>query len=354
MASKYKTITAELRRQIEAGVYPPGSMLPVELTLCDKFGVSRQTIRQALALLADEGYIQRRQGSGSRVLDRKAQLPRRTVAVITTYISNYIFPSILREIESVLCENNATPTLFSTQNQIANERKILKTLLEGTPPDGILVEGTKTVYPNPNLDLYRQLMDRGIPMVFLHGVYPELQAPVYVLDDNFGGARQLVQYLYKKGHRSIMAMFKGDDLQGLQRYSGFVHALRDLNLSLDDRQVLWYNTENRDHLLSEEIFANKLQPLWRNCSAMVCYNDEVAARVIGLLTAKGLRIPEDMAVVSFDNSIYSELSSVPITSLSHGEHNVGRMAAELLIRLFNGQPVQPQVAPWEIVQRQSG
>ena len=139
--------------------------------------------------------------------------PYRSVAIIATYISDYIFPGVLREMETVLSRNNCAPSLFATQNQVANERKILQTLLS-MPVDGILVEGTKSALPNPNLDLYQQLMAKGIPLVFFHGAYAQLPGAPFVLDDNAGGGRMLTEYLLKKGHRHIAGIFKSDDIQG--------------------------------------------------------------------------------------------------------------------------------------------
>ncbi|OUQ78569.1 GntR family transcriptional regulator [Flavonifractor sp. An100] len=355
MAPKYQQVADVLRGEIAEGLYQKRMLLPTEQVLCQQFNVSRQTIRQALSVLASEGYIQRKQGSGSHILKRDEGLsaPRRTVAVVTTYISNYIFPSILREIETVLSANNGAPTLYATQNQVSSERRILQSLLDGELPDGILVEGTKTGLPNPNLDLYRKLISRGVPMVFMHGIYPELSDSLSVLDDNYGGGRQLVEYLYAKGHRSIAGIFKNDDIQGLQRYAGYTDALRDLGLPLEDQRVLWYNTESKELFLSGDAFWDLAGDMFLNCSALVCYNDEIASRLVSLLLKRGVRIPEEVAVVSFDNSQYSELSVLPITSLSHGEYNVGRMAAELLIRLFNGETGQSQLAPWTLVERQS-
>ena len=355
MAPKYQQIAGILRSDILDGVYAKQMRLPTEQLLCQQFQVSRQTVRQALSVLASEGYIERRQGSGSHILDRSqgTAVPRKSIAVVTTYISNYIFPSILREIESVLARNSSAPTLYATQNQISNERRILQSLLDGRLPDGILVEGTKTGLPNPNLDLYRKLMDRGVPMVFLHGIYPELTGPLSVLDDNYGGGRQLVEYLYGKGHRAISGIFKNDDIQGLQRYAGYADALRDLGLSLEDQRVFWYNTENKDLLLSSDALWDQTADLFRDCTALICYNDEIASRLVSLLVKRGVRVPQDIAVVSFDNSQYSELSVIPITSLSHGEYNVGRMAAELLMNLFKGKHCQSLLAPWTLVERQS-
>ena len=176
MAPKYQMVADSLRTDILDGVYQKRMLLPTEQLLCQQFQVSRQTVRQALALLVSEGLIERRQGSGSHIRDRSkpAPMPHRSIAVITTYISDYIFPSILREVENVLSDHNSAPLLFATQNQVSNERKVLNTLLDLTSLDGVLVEGTKTGLPNPNLDLYRRLIDRGVPLVFMNGNYPEL------------------------------------------------------------------------------------------------------------------------------------------------------------------------------------
>ena len=239
MAPKYQQVADTLRADILDGVYQKRMLLPTEQLLCQQFQVSRQTVRQALAVLVSEGLIERRQGSGSHIRDlsKPAPLPRRSVAVVTTYISDYIFPSILREVENVLSDHNSAPLLFATQNQVSNERKVLNTLLELSPLDGVLVEGTKTGLPNPNLDLYRRLIDRGIPLVFMNGNYPELTGTLSVLDDNYGGGRMLVHYLYERGRRQIAGIFKTDDIQGHQRYAGYADELRTLELPFEDQQV---------------------------------------------------------------------------------------------------------------------
>ena len=356
MPPKYQTIADELRIHIEAGKYSGSETLPTEFAIAEEYRVSRQTVRQALSLLVRDGLIEKRQGSGSRIVRRKTapeQAQHSSVAVVTTYISDYIFPSILREVEKTLAQHNCTPSLFSTQNQVDSERKILKNLLN-MPISGVLVEGSKTALPNPNLDLYRQLLDNGLPLVFMHGGYSDLPGAMTVLDDNRAGGRMLVEYLHRKGHRDIAGIFKSDDLQGLQRYAGYIDALRDLGLSMDDRRVYWYNTEAKERLLSGASTTSVLEPTLRGCTAVVCYNDEIANRLVNDLVKRGVRIPEELAVVSFDNSQYSELSPVRITSLSHGEYNVGQMAADLLIRMMAGEPCRSETAPWTLVEKESG
>ena len=353
MNPKYQIVADALRTRILEGTYQ--KTLPTEQALCGEFQVSRQTVRQALSLLEAEQLIERRQGSGSHVRDRKASLPNRrlSIAVVTTYISDYIFPSILREIEAVCSENNSTPLLFATQNQFDNERRILQTLLGMEQLDGVLVEGTKTGLPNPNIGLYQQLMGKGIPLVFMHGNYEQLPNTLSVLDDNAAGSRMLVEYLYKKGHRKIAGIFKYDDLQGRQRFAGYFDAMQALGLPLEDRSIFWYSTDQKDRFLREGIDEERVSQFFSSCSAVICYNDEIALRVVAYLNRIGLSVPGDIAVVSFDNSQYSELSVPRITSLSHAPCNVGRMVAELLFRHLRGESCSSALAPWVLVEKES-
>ncbi len=353
MNPKYQMVADTLRAGILSGKYQ--RTLPAEQALCTQFLVSRQTVRQALSLLEAEGLIDRRQGSGSHIREKKepAAGRRLSIAVVTTYISDYIFPSILREIEAVCSENNSAPLLFATQNQFSNERRILQTLLEMEQLDGVLVEGTKTGLPNPNIPLYREMLEKGIPLVFMHGNYAELPDTLSVLDENAAGGRMLVEYLVRKGHRRIAGIFKFDDLQGRQRFAGYLDGLQEYDLPPEDKHILWYSTDLKDLFLTKGAADGRMDRILSSCSAVVCYNDEIASRVISYLTDRGLSIPGDIAVVSFDDSQYSEMSTPRITSLSHGQYNVGRLAAELLFRHLRGESCESQTAPWFLMEKES-
>ena len=355
MPPKYKIIADTLKNEIMNDVYNDKMLLPTEQILCERFKASRQTIRQALSILVSDGLIERRQGSGSHICGLSSSNTKslKVIAVVTTYISDYIFPSILREIENVLSANGCTPLLFATQNQVSNERKILKNLLSLDNLDGILVEGTKSGLPNPNIDLYKKLIKKQIPIVFLHSNYPELSECYSVLDDNYSGGQILVNYLYNKGHRKIAGIFKNDDIQGHKRYAGYTDTLRDLDLVFDDNQVFWYNTEFKNKLISDNTGIESIISILNDCTAVICYNDEIASRLINHLIKKGVKIPQDISVVSFDNSHYSELSIPRITSLSHGIYNVGRMASKIMVKLINHKKTMSQLAPWTLIEKES-
>ena len=71
------------------------------------------------------------------------------------------------------------------------------------------------------------------------------------------------------------------------------------------------------------------------------------------LTKLGLSVPGDVAVVSFDNSAYSEMSTPRVTSLSHAQYNVGRLAAEMLFRHLRGETCASALVPWALVEKES-
>lgn len=90
-----------------------------------------------------------------------------------------------------------------------------------------------------------------------------------------------------------------------------------------------------------------------DATAVVCYNDEIAYMLIKFLTAHGKRVPEDIAVVSFDNSNLSEMSAIKITSLSYGDMNIGTIAAKKLVDILKGQKVSSERIPWTLEEKES-
>ena len=336
---KYAELAERLRADIRSGVYACGQRLPSENELVALTGYSRQTVRQAMGILEREGLTNRVRGSGTYVTGTTARrAPTRNIAVVTTYIGEYIFPDILHGIEEVLAQSGYTPLLSATHNRVDNERRVLAGLL-GKPIDGLIAEGTKTALPNPNIDLYEQFALRKIPVVFINGFYPDLKDPVYVVADDRAGGRAACRRLLDAGHTRIAGLFKSDDIQGHRRYAGYVEAMRDAGLEVADDHVLWYTTENRDSLLDRTALS-----VLEGCTAAVCYNDEVALRVLRLLEEHGGA--GELALSSFDNSTYAQLSPGKFQSLSSPKERLGRLAAEKMIHILAGKAEQPSVLPW--------
>ncbi|MCD8007348.1 MAG: GntR family transcriptional regulator, partial [Clostridiales bacterium] len=122
-------IANQLSTEIHDGVYRRSQMLPTEREIMERFSVSRQTVRQALSILVTDGLIEKRQGSGSHILEPQATRQNKGVAIVTTYINDYIFPTILRDVENVLSRKNYATMIFATENKVGGERDVLTALL---------------------------------------------------------------------------------------------------------------------------------------------------------------------------------------------------------------------------------
>jgi GntR family transcriptional regulator, arabinose operon transcriptional repressor len=346
--TKYTVLADKLRLQLITGVYKAGDMLPSENELASAEGLSRQTVRQALAVLEREGRISRRRGCGSVVTQTVVRREKsNNIAVVTTYINEYIFPDILRGIEQVLTQNGYTAFISATHNRVDNEREILKNLL-AKPIDGIIIEGTKTALPNPNIDLFRSIKQANIPMVFINGYYPDFKPPVYVVADDRGGGAAAVRLLLGKSRKRIAGIFKSDDIQGHRRYAGYAEALREAKINISDDNILWYTTETREKLI--EI---NLLDILKDCDAVVCYNDEAALQVLNVLKENHIDVPEQIAIVSFDGSMFSDISSPKLTSLLLGKEEIGRIAAYKLVKLIKGFNEQPHIMTWSMREKES-
>ena len=340
---KYIQLYNVLREQITKGVLTPGKQRPTENAMAEGYGMSRQTVRQALEMLRRDGFIYSVQGSGSFIASAGNRSPEnRRIAVITTYFSEYIFPSILRGISQAAVENGYTIEISTTNNSISAERAILQNILQH-PVAGIIVEGTKAALPNPNAAYYQQLARQGVPIVFINSIYPGLEEEriVSVVTDDFNGGYQLTEHLILQGHKSIGCIFKSDDAQGINRFSGTISALVDHHVEYNDTNFLWFTTETNQYF--RKVLSSG--SLLTDCSAIVCYNDQVAATVCSYLKhwEHGVR-----AIASFDQNINPDLipAGIDFRSLSHPKDVLGKTAALKLINMLADKPETSSVLPW--------
>jgi len=325
---KYQILENWIRSRIFDGTYSSGQKIPSENKLAEQFAVSRQTVRQAIMHLEKKGTLVSRRGSGTYVTEITRAM---TIGYMAASITDYIFPGITSGIESVLTENGYSMTLGVTRNRVETEHQLLLSLMN-KGVDGIIVDGIRSALPNPNLPLYRELTDKGIPYVFINGYYEALD-PVYVVTNDRAGGRLAVDYLYRLGHRRIGGIFKGDDRQGHERYAGFSEEMVRHNFPMDDDEVIWYTTPDIERLFARSEETRLLRRL-QKCTAVVCYNDQVAIRLVQAMLRNGVRIPMDKSIIGFDNSSISELSPVRITSVTHPGELLGKEAAKRLLEMI--------------------
>lgn len=353
--SKYETLSQQLTEQIAVNLQRGITALPTEAALAGQYQVSRQTVRAALTLLRDRGLIESRQGSGSYATGISPDAGQNTIPILIASSQEYIYPHLLTDIRAALSSNGYQLQIYPTDNDTSIERKHLLTLLEA-PPRGMIVEGSKSALPTPNRDLYEKLKAAGTRLLFLHNKYEALPDDICIKDDNYYGGYLLARHLTELGHTRIAGLFKMDDGQGPERYLGAACCLRDLGHELEDRHVGWFQTSDVEALEKKQdtrFLAAYIKERLSDCSAVICYNDEVAYWLVKELSYAHIHVPRDVSVVCFDNSYLSDLSKVRITTLTHRPHEMGDCVAQTMIRLLKGIPAVSQEIPWELVRKES-
>ncbi len=333
--AKYRQIEDWIHERLRSGQLHTGDRLETEAEIARRFSFSRQTVRQALADLEQEGILEKIQGSGSYI---KGQLPKagkipliKLVTIISSYTDSYIFPKILQAMTDVLQKNGYSTRIMFTNNKRETERRLLADLVSQRSGDPLIVEPAASALPNPNLSYYRQLQDSGIPILFFNTYYPQLDIPHVSLDDR-GAGKKITQYLISIGHRRIGCIFKNDDGQGLLRYAGYQDALMEAGIPIDESKVCWIDTAKQKEMLKKDDW---ILDRLKDCTAVVCYNDEVAYMLTEMCESRQIDIPKDLSVVSIDNSRLAELAPVPLTSVCHPMEELGEKAAVSLLKMIS-------------------
>lgn len=338
---KYIQVYNNLLEGIRGGTYSSGSKLPSESELIDTFGVSRQTIRTALEKLREDGYIYSMQGSGSFV-NAPIRVKTGRIAHVSIRISDYVFPRILSGMEEYLTSRGYSLVLYSSNNSLFQERQILQSILEN-PVDGVIISGTKSALPNPNLPLVLRLMEQRIPIVFINSLYRNLNADscVYVVMDDFDGGYRLGEYLFDKGITNVGGIFKADDRQSFYRYSGFLSAAIDRGISFNDTNCLWFSSESVRNYSNLTAMFEKL----RSCEALLCYNDEVVRDL--LPEAEQFPWEQLKYICSFDHIFEFSTPIAKCVSIGHAGRQMGRIAAEKVLSMIEGISETPIQLPWD-------
>lgn len=326
---KYIQLKKEIQSWIYSGRIKSNEQLPSEHELSRLFSMSRQTVRQAIGEMVQEGHLYRIQGKGTYCAGatQRRMNDTLTIGVLTTYISDYIFPLIVRGAEATLRSRGYQLLLASTDNDKVKERESLEMMLAQSV-SGLIIEPTKSAEGNPNESYYRALEAQGIPYIMINERYAELDCPCLKVDDELG-VYKAVEYLILGGHRHIAGFFKTDDLQGVNRMNGFIAAHQHYQLPFRDEDIVSYRTEEKS--FKPLSMATSMLNQANRPTAFVCYNDELAIRMLDIVREASLQVPEDLSIIGFDDSFLATATEVKLTTIVHPKIELGIKAAELLI-----------------------
>jgi GntR family transcriptional regulator, arabinose operon transcriptional repressor len=335
---KYEMVKNYIKHLLMDGTVSYGEKLPSEYELIAKFNVSRHTIRKAFAELSNTGYIYKKQGKGTFSSYKHNEKPKQIIAVLSTFISSFVFPSIIAGIEEILSDEGYMMLLSNTNNTKEKEAQFLTNIL-GYNVVGMIVEPAKSAIGNPNLKLFNEIHKGNIKTVFINSVYEDFSSPYVLLDDIKGGFI-VTEYLIQLGHRKIACIMKTDDKQGIDRSNGMVSAMQKYNVSPMPEFIGSYDTHSMyeaPYILAQSLMRKSDRP-----TAVFCYNDQCALMVIQAIHDSGLSVPNDISVVGYDDSLELVQGNMKLTTVSHPKKEMGKQAAKFLVEMLNGRLDFPQ------------
>jgi LacI family transcriptional regulator len=252
-----------------------------------------------------------------------------TIAVVIPDITNPFYPAFARGIQDVADQHQYDVITYNTDGLAEKEHRYLQSLLEGR------VDGVVTVLFHTSAPALFQLLDHNIPVVRLEAAHKNSgERPLdNVYLDNVAAAKLAVRHLIEKGHKRI-GMLTGSEGPSSYRLIGYSLMLEQCGVPLDEAliQTGEFNEEGGYHAM-QALLEQTLRP-----TAVFAANDLMAMGAYLAIKEAGLRIPEDIAVVGFDNIPTAKLVSPPLTTVDQFQRRVGQRAAEMLFERLIGIP----------------
>lgn len=246
-----------------------------------------------------------------------------TLGLIIPEIVHHFFSSVISGIEEVAYAKGYR--LIICQSNENYEREVMNTqLLLDNRVDGILISMSKNTYKYGH---FRDLIDCGIPIVFLDRVCSEVETDRVVTDD-FEGAMLATNHLIERGRRKILHLASPQHLQiGKLRTEGYRKALADHGLEQNDDLILQCDTRHELYELK-----NRFIEIAQHIDGIFAVNDFTAIAAIQLLQESNYKIPDDIAVTGFGNDPIASIVNPSLTTVDQSGFEMGRQAVEILIK----------------------
>ena len=342
-----RDIYEKLMREIAAGKFTKDGKLPSESSLCDTFTASRMTVRGALAELQRQELIEKRNGAGSFLTRRALRKSGIIGLVIPNFESFGFFADIKDELERHCKRLNYKVQLVFTRerNHEAAVRDIRRKVRElaVVRAEGVIFRPyVPEEYAAANREVVRICQRAEIPVVLIDSDItrpPERSDCDLVAVNNIDAGRRIADHLHQRGYRQIA--FLGERRKGVRNTNwdnrlfglagelallGSANGVRSLDFTPTDARALASALRGKSHV-----------------DAIVCGNDESAAALLTTLRELGKRVPEDVAVIGFDDIALARTTVPPLTTISQPIRKIAATAIKSLlarIRYPNNDPCE--------------
>jgi LacI family transcriptional regulator len=324
----------------QAGV----SISTVSNVIQNKGNIPDSTRKHVLDIIRDMNYIPNK--LAQRLVTKKTYM----VALLVPSIDNPFFAGIYSGIDHYIDENLLEYKIiignihYSTQREVHLIRSFRQEYLDGY----IIVSN------DPANEEIRALSSSDIPVVLAMSEPEENLALPFVTHDNYGTAYRATEYLIELGHTKfgyIAGVFELSR-RALSRFGGFRQCLHDRGLQFKDHYFIEggvYSPECGYHSFMK-LYETKDLP-----TALLCAGDIMAVGVLRAIRECGMKVPEDISVIGFDNSPYSPYMEPPLTTVNIDSFRIGYDSAGILFELIDGKkPANPKkVIRGELVKRES-
>jgi alanine racemase len=288
----------------------------------DKPGVNDATRNRVRRVVDELGY----ELKGLRV-----RLDAGLVGLIVPELENPIFPAFAQTIETGLARRGYTSVLCTATQDGVQEPGYIDLLLE-RGVTGIIVVSGLNANTQGNHDVYRRLLARGMPMVFLNGFVDDLDATFVSCDDRYA-ASLAVRHLLSLGHRRL------GFVTGPHRYLPVQRKLTGL------REALAAELGAADGpLVAESLFgvegghAAAVELLEEGCTALICASDLMALGALRTVAERGASVPEDVSVVGYDDTPLMAFVNPPLTTVAQPVRAMSDAAVRSLLERIGGTP----------------
>lgn len=259
---------------------------------------------------------------------------------------NPFFPEVIRGI-STIAHKKEYAILMSTGQTEKEIFEGVKRMVQGGRVDGIFL-----LYSREDDLIQKYLHDLDFPFTVIGKPYRNVDSTIHVDNDNFGAAKSVTECLIQLGHKRIG--FIGGDINLVvtkERQAGYQEALQNANLEIKEQYIV------HEEFLKEggKEAVSGLMSLDERPDALVVVDDLMAVGVLNMLNEMKIKVPDEISVISFNNSMLAEFSHPPLTSVDINIFELGYQAAKHLIEKINNpqEPAKRIIVPYKIIERSS-
>ena len=270
----------------------------------------------------------------------------KTIGVVIPELVHFFFSTVISGIEHEANASGYTVILTQSAESLEREKSSLRTLYNSRV-DGMLISISRET---TTFDHITPILDRGIPVVFYDRILP-VGTTSGILVEDYSGARDAVRHLVTQGCKSIGLIQAAPNLEiSLDRKRGYQDALSEAGLPLDDSYVIDCQDGEMEsgRLAMEKLLSMPVLP-----DGVFANNDALAIGALKAIRSKGLRVPQDIALIGFSNWAYSQITEPPLSTVDQPGFEMGRQATRMLITRIE-HPEDDKPMPHQVVRLQTG